>query len=136
MPGSHSSPESSEPLPHGLEHTPIALQLRPAPQLAPASIVWPHAPAEQVARRHVSAGQALGAFQVPVLLQVLRCVPTHSVAPGLHTPEHAPFTHAALHVVAASHSPCMLHVRRSVVLVHSVAPGTQLPPHLPSTHAN
>lgn len=60
-----------------------------------------HAPAVQVC---VCAVHADALPHVPLALHVCTALPEHCVEPGVHTPVHAPETHAdAVHVTPAPH---------------------------------
>jgi hypothetical protein len=53
----------------------------------------------------------IAAPQVPFAVHVCTPLPMHCVAPGEHTPVHAPEAHAWLvHVAAAPHCPVESHV--------------------------
>jgi hypothetical protein len=61
----------------------------------------------------------------------------HCTAPGEHTPEQAPATHAWLvQATALLHCPVEPHVCTAFELLeHCVAPGVHTPTHCPLTHA-
>jgi hypothetical protein len=62
-------------------------------------------------------------------------LPEHCVDPGVHTPVHAPDTHAELeHACAADHVPVVSHVCTASP-EQRVAPGVHDPVQAPATHA-
>jgi hypothetical protein len=76
--------------------------------------------------------------QVPAVPQVCGCSGfdvLHCAAPGVHTPEQAPLTHAWLvHVAGFPHWPLVLHVS-TPLFEHCTAPGVHVPEQAPLTHA-
>jgi hypothetical protein len=60
----------------------------------------------------------------------------HCIAPGEHTPVHAPLTHAAsMHTTAVLHCPLSAHDSTLLVPEHSVVLGEHTPAHWPATQA-
>jgi hypothetical protein len=80
--------------------------------------------------------QLVGGPQSPLALQVWKVeLLEHCVAPGTHTPVHAPFTHAEfVHADSGPHAPFESQVCQ-LLPEHRVAPGVQTPAHAPATHA-
>jgi hypothetical protein len=79
---------------------------------------------------------AVAAPQVPIALHVSTDVTLeHWVAPGVHDPTHAPWTHAWLvQATAIPQLPVESHVCTPLP-EHWVAPGEHEPEHAPETHA-
>jgi hypothetical protein len=78
---------------------------------------------------------AAGALHTPLPLHVCTPLPKHCVAPGVHTPVHAPDTHAEdTQALALPHCPDELHVS-TLLPLHRAAPGAQTPVHVPLTQA-
>jgi len=74
----------------------------------------------------------------PFVSHVCGCNPLHFSAVGLHTPVHAPFTHAWFtHAVVFCHTPLVLQNFGVVLFAHwvGVTLGLHTPVHAPATHA-
>jgi hypothetical protein len=72
---------------------------------------------------------------LPVESHVWTALPEHWADPGVHTPVHAPETHAWL---VQSIAPPQLPVESQIwtaLFEHCVAPGVHLPVHVPMEHA-
>ncbi len=63
--------------------------------------------------------------------QVCAALPTQRVAPGEHTPEHAPFTHAYVQLASDDQVPLASQLC-GVVPEHRVELGTHEPEHVPA----
>ena len=69
--------------------------------------------------------------QVPVASHVCGTFPLQPFVPGVHTPVHAPATHAwFVHAAAVPHCPDALQVWTPLP-EHCFAPGVQMPTHVP-----
>jgi hypothetical protein len=80
-------------------------------------------------------GHIVGEPHVPSEAQVWTALPTHSALPGVHTPVHAPFTHAWLvHATTALQLPVALQVWTPSP-EHCTAPGAHTPVQLPAEQA-
>ena len=73
---------------------------------------------------------AAGLLHWPLLEQVCTPLPEHCVAPGVHTPEHAPLTHTYVQATGLPQVPPLEHVCTPLP-EHWVAPGVQEPAHVP-----
>jgi hypothetical protein len=67
-------------------------------------------------------------------VQVCTLLPEHCVAPGVHTPPHAPELHTYMQVAGDPHAPVDEHVS-TPLLAQVVALGAQTPWQAPLTHA-
>lgn len=103
----------------------------------PSQFSMPPLHAVQAPFEHVSvvAAHATAVPHCPALEHVCVALPVHSVAPGVHTPVHAPEAHAEdTQGDAVPHCPLELHVCTPLP-EHRVMPGEQTPEQVPLTQA-